>query len=379
MIEKKQLKNGFSYRAKIYWIDGKEMSQGFRRKVDAEAWERKKLEERDQIRITGIVIQDSLTFGEFVEKWMREKVAARLSPSTQSNYESDLRLHILPILKDVPTRSLRLEHGNQILLSLISKGRSPKTINGVLGLLQGIMNDAVLWQFSHRNPFVGLKPLKGETVVDTYWTDSEIEQFLRANLRHHRYPIWVTALNTGLRRGEIAALKWDRVSFQRKQMEITRSVSRYGLQDRTKTGRKRIVPMNEAIFELLWPLWKEQKSEFVFCEEDGSQVDAHHIYRDFHAAQRRAGFQTLIRFHDLRHTFASHFMMKGGNIYDLQKILGHTTIQMTERYAHLSPTHLENAIQIVNFGGKSSEPQKDTTFLRHFSESDRKVNLVSGS
>ncbi len=380
MIEKLKLKDGFSYRAKIYWIDGKEMSQSFRRKADAEAWKRKKLEERDQVRITGIVIQDSLTFGEFVEKWMKEKVATRLAPSTQAGYESDLRLHILPIIKDVPLRSLRLDHGNQILLSLVGKRRAPKTINGVIGLLQGILNEAVLWQYCHRNPMVGLKPLKGENVVDTYWTDSEIEQFLRANLRDIRYPLWVTALNTGMRRGELAALKWDRVSFQRKQIEVTRSVSRFGLQDRTKSGRKRIVPMNDAVYRLLWPLWQAQKGQFVFQEEDGSPVDAHHIYRDFHAAQRHAGFQNLIRFHDLRHTFASHFMMKGGNLYDLQKILGHSTVKMTERYAHLSPTHLENAIQIVNFSGEGAKNvDNDTTYLRHFSEPNRKVVAVSGS
>ena len=177
----------------------------------------------------------------------------------------------------------------------------------------------------------------------------------------------------------LSALKWDRVSFQRKQIEITRSASRFGIQDRTKSGRKRIVPMNDAVYRLLWPLWQAQRSAFVFCEEDGGAVDAHHIYRDFHHAQRRAGFTEMIRFHDLRHTFASHFMMKGGNIYDLQKILGHSTIKMTERYAHLSPTHLENAIQIVNFGGEAKEKEKDTTYSRHFSESERKVVLVSGS
>ena len=78
-------------------------------------------------------------------------------------------------------------------------------------------------------------------------------------------------------------------------------------------------------------------------------MDAHHLYRDFQRSQKRAGFSRLIRFHDLRHTFASHFMMNGGNIYDLQKILGHTTLEMTQLYAHMSPAHLAEAIQIVAF------------------------------
>jgi integrase len=374
MIEKIKLKHGASYRARITWIDGKLMTQTFRRKTDAETWKRKKIEERDQVRITGIVIQDSLTFGEFVEKWMKEKVEARLSPSTQAGYKSDLRLHILPHIKDVPMRNLRLEHGNQILLSLISKRRSPKTINGVLSMLHGIMNEAILWQFAHRNPFIGLKPLKGEAEVDVYWTESEIEQFLRATLRAKHYPIWVVALNTGMRRGESGALQWDRVSFQRRQIEVTRTAGRYGLRENTKGGRKRIVPMNDSVYQTLWPLWKLQQSKFVFCEADGSAVDAHHIYRDFQIAQEKAGFTDLIRFHDLRHTFASQFMMKGGNVYDLQKILGHSTIGMTERYAHLSPAHLENAIQIVNFAGETKNNSPKTV---QNLEPDRKVVLVS--
>jgi integrase len=378
MIEKIKLKHGPSYRARIRWIDGKLMTQTFRRKADAETWERKKLEERDQVRITGIVIQDSLTFGEFTEKWMRENVDPRLYRSTQASYRAKLRLHVLPFLQDLPLRNIRLEHGNQIVMELQRKQRSPKTINDVLSLLQGILNDAVRWQYAHRNPLAGLRPLKEETKRDTFWTDTEIEQFLRASLRHPLYPLWVAALNTGMRRGELAALQWDRVSFQRRQIEITRSASRYGIQDRTKNGHKRVVPMNEACQRVLWPLWQAQKGRFVFCKEDGSPLDAHHIYRDFQVAQRKAGFTSLIRFHDLRHTFASHFMMKGGNIYDLQKILGHSSLEMTQRYAHLSPTHLGQAIQIVSFECGQEDGGKDPKNVQNLG-SEQKFFLASMS
>jgi site-specific recombinase XerD len=95
---------------------------------------------------------------------------------------------------------------------------------------------------------------------------------------------------------------------------------------------------------------KAQKSEFVFTEEDGQPLDVNHIYRHFQVAQKRAGITNTIRFHDTRHTFASNFMMNGGNLYDLQKLLGHTSIKMTERYAHLAPNHLEKTVGIVCFG-----------------------------
>ena len=76
-----------------------------------------------------------------------------------------------------------------------------------------------------------------------------------------------------------------------------------------------------------------------------------HLYRDFAKAQKKSGLERKIRFHDMRHTFASQFMMSGGSLYDLQKILGHTKIEMTMRYAHLSADHLASAINIVSFSG----------------------------
>jgi integrase len=381
MIEKIKTKNGYSYRARITWFDGKDAQKTFRRKVDAQDWERAKIQERNRARETGLVVQDSIVFSEFVEKWMNEKVRPQLSKASQVTYELDLRLHILPLLGNLKMRGLSLEHGNWIILSMQKKLRSPRTINSVLGLLQGILNDAVQWKYLHKNPLDGLQLLKEMPPAEVFWLDSEIDQFLRANLRYQKYSLWVVALNTGMRRGELAALKWDRVSFQRRQFDITRSVTRYGLVERTKTGRKRIVPINDAVYQILWPQWQAQKSEFVFCQDDGSPIDVHHVYRDFHRAQARAGLKTRIRFHDLRHTFASHFMMKGGNLYDLQKILGHTSSKMTERYAHLSPTHLENAIQIVSFGGSNAglpeSSQNEPPKNHHFQEANGRRPLVS--
>ena len=91
--------------------------------------------------------------------------------------------------------------------------------------------------------------------------------------------------------------------------------------------------------------------EFVFCSSYGKPFDEGHIYWYFSRAQKRAGLSQHYRFHDLRHTFASHFVMNGGSLYDLQKLLGHARFEETQRYAHLCPEHLAKAINIVSFGG----------------------------
>jgi integrase len=112
--------------------------------------------------------------------------------------------------------------------------------------------------------------------------------------------------------------------------------------------------MNDQVFILLERLSMQRTSDFVCLNEKGSSWDVNHSARWFRIALEKARVRK-VRFHDLRHTFASHFMMNNGNIYDLQKILGHSDMKMTMKYAHLSPEHLLAASNIVSFNGGNVE------------------------
>lgn len=158
-------------------------------------------------------------------------------------------------------------------------------------------------------------------------------------------------LNTGLRIGEIAGLCWDCINFEKRQILVKRSVSRMtGLQEYTKTKAIRYFPINDEVLDVLRYQFKNQKSDkFVFTTPKGEIIKPDHFSsRQFKDALDRANIKR-VRFHDLRHTFASHYMMNGGNIYDLQKLLGHKDITTTMKYAHLSPDHLLAASKVVNF------------------------------
>jgi integrase len=377
MIEVIKNKKGSSYRARIYWLDKRTISETFSRKEDAKAWERRKLQERSQIRAYGAGFQDGVIFGEFASIWIKQRVESRLSISTRRVYMSDLKLHIFPILQNVVLRDISQQHGHRMIARMRVGGSSPKTINNVVGLLQGILNDAVRWNYISRNPLLGIGSLKLDPTPDRFWTPSEVNQFLRANFRDPYYPFYLVAINTGLRRGELAGLKWDRVRSGSEKMliEVTRALSRHGLAERTKTAQKRVIPVNEAVRETLLKLLKAQKSDFVFTEGDGGPLEVNHVYRRFREAQVRAGISNRIRFHDLRHTFASNFMMNGGNLYDLQKLLGHTSIKMTERYAHLAPEHLERTVGIVCFRG--GDFGGDNPEIIHESKEETKKALIS--
>ncbi|MBK9293587.1 MAG: tyrosine-type recombinase/integrase [Oligoflexia bacterium] len=370
-MEKIKRDKGVMFREKVY-INGRPVSKSFTRKSDALLWKRKTLNKRDHFELTGIVIKDNLTFTEFVDVWFKDKVQLRLTPATQTKYSGEIKNYFLPVIGNLKLRDITTSHANKILANLKAAGRMPRGINASIEILKGIFNDAIRWDHLTISPLRNFKLLKVDPSKDVFWTKNEIERFLRSTINDPNYPIYVLVLNSGLRKGEVAGIKWDCVSFERKTIDVIRTYSRHGLREATKTYERRTIPMNDQVQKVLWPLVKQQRSSFVFSQPDSTPIDTNHLYRVFEKAQKKAGIENKIRFHDLRHTFASHFMMNGGNLYDLQKILGHKRIEQTQRYAHLSPTHLENAIKIVSFGVNSPD-------LAHTEEAKTKFTIVNNA
>lgn len=131
-------------------------------------------------------------------------------------------------------------------------------------------------------------------------------------------------------------------------------MTRQGLQDFTKSKRIRRIGINGHLeFELRKLKKQNSISEYVFFDKNNEPISPDHFSsRKFSVFLGKAKVRDL-RFHDLRHTFASHYMMNGGNIYQLQHILGHSETNMTNRYAHLSGSHLVQAASTVGFSAES--------------------------
>ena len=165
---------------------------------------------------------------------------------------------------------------------------------------------------------------------------NEIDRLLR-ECSGHLNPIVIVALNTGMRRGEILNLKWENVDTNQRLIYIMGS----------KSGEKREIPINNLLLELLKRLRRSSKSDYVFSHKDGSPFGK--VDKSFRSACKRAGIKDL-RFHDLRHTFASHLVMSGVDLKTIQELLGHKSLEMTLRYAHLSPDHKRKAVD--NLGEK---------------------------
>lgn len=355
-------KDSVKYRECIY-LDGRAIfSPRFDRKTDAKEWKARLMSERQNFLATGQKVEIQPTqkfliigFKKYALHWLDNRVKARCTRRTYETYKSNLIKHLIPFFKDRPLDKITLQDGDKLTMSLQDSKHNSKGINLIFGVLKRVLIEATREEVIDKNPLTHFKSLKVRPRPDVFLTDMEISQLLNSNRNSHLYPLFVTALNTGLRKGELGGLCWDRVNFETNLIEVTRSRDWLGLDERLKTNTsRRYVPMNKETRRLLMELRSQKRGkDYVFVDLEGVPIDIHHLYRDFRKAQENAGMVRKVRFHDLRHTFASHFMMKGGNIYDLQKILGHSSMDMTQRYAHLSPDHLIRAINVVNFSSTS--------------------------
>lgn len=220
---------------------------------------------------------------------------------------------------------------------------SATTANHLLTTLKRMLNLAVKWEFLEKNPASLQEKFKEPPHRERYLSKEELPRFLKA-LGEEDDGLSGAALHlllfTGCRRGEILSLKWEQVRMDEERIFLPT----------TKNGRSRTVHLNAKALEILLELRerKDQKmrtasSEFVFPSRQGTKKG--HIFdlrKPFERACLRAGIENF-RIHDIRHTFASMAVMSGASLYDVQKLLGHQDIAMTQRYAHLSDDGLKKA------------------------------------
>lgn len=339
------------YRVDVRLPDGRRVTRVFDRKYDADKFKTEMKIEKLRFDSSGITINNLIPFKEFAEDWFQNEVKNRKSPQTQRNYIGDLKNYIYPIVGETKLKDITIRHARAIENKMLELGRHPRTVNKVMMVFKTVLNDAVRSNNLLKNPIKGYPELKEPPRDLTYWSKEEIKIFLDYVKNDPFYDLYVVTLNTGLRLGEILGLQWDKVDFVNGQIVVSRSLGRSGLKHTTKTHKSRFIPMNSKVKTILEKRCKERlNDQFVFTESNGSHLDYNHVTeRHFMVAQREAGLSKIIRFHDLRHTFASHFMMNGGNLYTLQKLLGHSDIQTTMIYAHLDAEFLKQSVELIRF------------------------------
>lgn len=218
------------------------------------------------------------------------------------------------------------------------RGNKPATVNRHIATLKHMFTKAVEWDMVEEEI---LKRVKRVKLLEennrrlNYLSKEECQALVNACDSHVR-PIVIMALNTGMRKGEILGLKWDNIDL------------RHGfiLLDRTKNGERREVPINGTLRTVLQSLTRRLDIPYVFFDPNTGKA-YQNVKRSFQTALKRIGKRDF-KFHDLRHTFASQLVMAGVDLTTVKELLGHKTVSMTLRYAHLAPAHKVKAVDILD-------------------------------
>lgn len=274
------------------------------------------------------------TFTELCDKYIEWMTGRQKSARVKKYIISQLR----DVYGNLPLRRFNSLIVEKHQTELISKGLKPASINKTLNVLKHMFNKATEWEMVEETVLKRVrkvKLLKGEGKRLRYLSQQECQELI-SKCETHLRPIVITALNTGMRRGEILNLKWDDVDL------------RHGfiLLHTTKNGERREIPINNTLRHTLQSLTRRLDIPYVFFDSKTGKP-YQEVKRSFATACKRAGI-TDLHFHDLRHTFASQLVMAGVDITSVKELLGHKTLTMTLRYSHLAPSHKVKAVDILD-------------------------------
>jgi integrase len=284
------------------------------------------------------------TLASFQERYFADHVA-KLKPSSRSAQETIWRMSLLPVLKDMALDAIDSEAIAAVTRSLQARDASPKTINNALSALRTALTHAEDWGLVSSVPRV--RWLKVPQQSFDFFTFEEVTALLQSGPP----AMVIVALRTGMRVGELLALKWSDVSLGRKQVTVARSVfweKGTAYEGGTKSGKVRTIPLTgEALAALEGHRAEPARKGYVFTDAEGNQLTRNEAKRPLWRALEAGGLRR-VGWHVCRHTFCSHLAMKGVSLPAIQQLAGHATITMTMRYAHLAPDHLRAAMDALD-------------------------------
>jgi integrase len=326
---------------------------GFRTKREAEV---AMVEALGRLNSGQFVDPGRLTVGEFLEQWI-EAVASGLRESTAASYRMVLTKRVVPRIGKLRLTSLTPGHLTRMYAQLLAEGSrsgqplSPRSVRYTHTIAGRALADAVEWGLLPRNPARAAKPPRAVKSDMAVWDAAQARQFLAFVRDDRLYAMWLLMLTTGLRRGEIAGLRWSDVDLDAAAMAIqyTRvSVNSRVVVVEPKTAKgRRPVALDDMTVQALRSSRKAQLQErlkrgtgwqdsgFVFVREDGAPYHPERIIVMFKRQARAAGLP-VIRLHDLRHTSATLALAAGVHPKVVQERLGHSSINITlDTYSHV--------------------------------------------
>jgi integrase len=292
--------------------------------------------------------------GDYLASWL-ETVRPSLRARTWLRYEQYVRLHAIPGIGQVSLARLTPQHLQRLYADRLEGGLSAMSVRHLHAVLHRALQQATRWGLVARNVADLVTPPRAAHREMQTLSPEQARAFLEAAQGDRFHALYVLALSTGMRQGELLALKWEHVDLERGTVQVRGSLQRTpaGLtitEPKTAASRRQVGLTPSAVAALrrhrvaqteerlrLGSVW--QDNGLVFCNEIGSPIDATHVMvRPFRCLLDRAGLPR-IRFHDLRHSAATLLLGQGVHPKIVSEMLGHTQIAITlDLYSHVTPT-----------------------------------------
>ena len=271
-----------------------------------------------------------------MEKFLDEHAVKKASYKSFKSHVRNLNLFFGDYtLMDITPKLI-----NEYKLKRKTDGVKPGSINRELATLKKAFNLALKeWEWVRENPTSKVSLEEEDNKRDRWLTFEEEDRLLEVCHPPWMKEIVLFALNTGMRLGEILALRWGDVDLLRKTVVVMKS----------KNKDRRTIPINEKAFDLLETKAKVRsiKTDLVFFSQNHSMIVNCEASRFFHDTVVKAQIEDF-RFHDLRHTAATRMIQAGKDLYKVQRLLGHKSPMMTQRYAHHYSESLRDAVEVLD-------------------------------
>lgn len=310
--------------------------------------------------------QSSLTFGEWIITWMNEYKQNSLKLSSWENNFRQIKTHILPSLSEIPIGKLRTDQIQKLYNDMINNGLSSATVRKNHQIIHSCLKQAEENKLISWNPSNAVKlPKLEKTRESRAMTPEEMSTFFKIIRKDYLGPAFICLLGTGLREGELLALKWSNIDLREKilkvDLSLMRTKSKGLVLDKPKTPKSiRIIPIPNIVAAAIRLQRMKQRhvkiinkefidNDLVFCTTNGTPIHPRNFTRKFYSLRKTARLSSDINLHALRHTFATRLLEEGESLKTVQELLGHSDISVTANvYTHVLPEIKRNAANKIN-------------------------------
>lgn len=318
-----------------YIVDGK------RHKISTKTSNKQEAEKSlhsiaDKINRGNFFLQEEILNEEFAKKYLLYSQ----NHKSRSSFNTDKTITTRFFNKfNLPLKKIKPIHIEEFINLEIKQNKKNSSVNRAIDVLKAMFNKAVQWNYLSNNPAKNIKKLPDITKkLPRFLTTDEIKAVL-AECSPWLYNIIAALILTGMRIGELANLTWDDINFQQQRIHIQ---SKDGWTP--KTYQIRTIPMHPIVLDILNNMSK--KTKYVFNSPEGHKLNQNNLQkRHFRKIAEKLKLKNAT-IHTLRHTFASHLVMKGCDLLTVSKLLGHADIKTTMIYSHIAPDHLQSAVNL---------------------------------